>query len=503
MTGWRDYLQLLRRQISRLPVLGWLAIGTVLIAFAIIFCIQINGPDYVALYDGLSPADGGKVIAQLQKLSIPYQLQAAGNIILVPSPSLATARLQLGNAGIPTNAANDGWDRLENAPMTVSDLAQNAMATRALEASLAQSIGEMDGIASAEVYLALPPDTPFLSDQPKPSASVIIHANSQDAGRQGLAIAKLVAGAVAGLSVSDVSVTTNSGLAIYPLTGTLANSSEFALISTIENQANIRIAQLLLPLVGNGNFRTDVTADLDFTQTHTHQISYGPTRLVSHEISSNSSQENSQTTATGIPGAMSNQPPSATTATLPAPTDQASTGNNKTATLTIPKTTSQKLDQAYVTDESDNDIVKPDWVVKSMAVSVVINQAVLGNVTTEQLKVAIASAFAYPNVHINVLATSFKPADVNVMSSQLEPVVAPFTRAALEMLGAIALLLGLAVPLGRRLATIGTRSHGATLSTRPLPVTLPPPDFSALRDVARGNPAGVARLLQNWADEHE
>ncbi|HQT63566.1 MAG: flagellar M-ring protein FliF [Acidocella sp. 20-57-95] len=503
MAGWRAYWQLLRQQLSRIPLPAWLAIGAVLMALVIVFSIQLSGPTYVALYDGLSPADGGKVIAKLQKLGISYQLQAEGNIILVPAASLATARLQLGDAGIPSNTANDNWTQLENAPMTISDLAQNTMASRALEASLAQSIGEMDGITSAEVFLALPPNTPFLADQPKPSASVIITANPQDAARQGPVIAKLVAGAVTGLSVSGVSVTTNSGLAVFPLSGTQADSSQFALIADIENQANSRVAQLLLPLVGNGNFRSDVTADLDFTKAHIHQISYGPTRLVSHEVSSNSSQDNSQTTAIGIPGAMSNQPPSATTAALPAASDQAASANSKAAAVTTPKTTSQKLDQTYITDESDNDIVKPDWVVKSISVSVVVNQAALGNVTADQMKAAIAAAFAYPNVHVNVLATSFKPADASVVSYQLLPIIAPFTRAVLVMLGTIALLLGFAVPFGRRLATVGTRNQATSLPTRPLPVTLPPPDFSALRDVARGNPAGVARLLQSWADEHE
>ncbi|HQT42589.1 MAG TPA: hypothetical protein PLD79_01255, partial [Halothiobacillus sp.] len=132
-------------------------------------------------YDGLSPADGGKVITQLQKIGIPYQLQAAGNVILVPATELATARLQLGASGIPGDSVSTSWDRLENAPMTASDLAQSTMALRALEASLAQSIDSMEGITDAQVYLALPADTPFLADQPKPSASVIISASTQDA----------------------------------------------------------------------------------------------------------------------------------------------------------------------------------------------------------------------------------------------------------------------------------------------------------------------------------
>jgi flagellar M-ring protein FliF len=34
-------------------------------------------------------------------------------------------------------------------------------------------------------------------------------------------------------------------------------------------------------------------------------------------------------------------------------------------------------------------------------------------------------------------------------------------------------------------------------------VALPPRDFSDLREQAGGNIPGVARLLQNWAEENE
>ena len=89
-------------------------------------------------------------------------------------PQLAQARLQLGAAQVPGSDVATAWDRLEDAPMTASDLAQSTMAVQALELSLQQSIENMSGIHTAQVFLALPPDTPFLADQPKPTASVVI-----------------------------------------------------------------------------------------------------------------------------------------------------------------------------------------------------------------------------------------------------------------------------------------------------------------------------------------
>ncbi|OYV29102.1 MAG: hypothetical protein B7Z81_15325, partial [Acidocella sp. 20-61-6] len=361
------------------------------------------------LQEGLSPADGGKVIATLQKLGIPYQLQAAGNIILVPAPELARARLQLGEAQVPGSAVGAAWQRLEDAPMTASDLAQSAMATQALQASLAQSIGQMRGISQAQVFLALPPDTPFLADQPKPAASVVIAADASAAQAQGEAIADLVAGAVPGLAAAQVTVETLNGVIVYPRGDAMSAGTQFATVAQVESGAAARIAGLLIPLVGAGNFQTDVSADLDFTQERTHQISYGPAHIVVQERNARTQRQGASDAAIGIPGALSNEPPAATTAsTSPGPSGG---GASAKATPALPQSSSQNTDQSYVTDQSDSEITRPGWAVKSIAVSVVLNQAALGSVTVAQVKTAIAGAFAYQQVRVNVLAAAFqKPA---------------------------------------------------------------------------------------------
>ncbi len=324
MADWRQYLRLGREQAARVPMLAWMIAGVVAAAFVVVLALTLSGPPYVALYEGLSPEQGGAVVAQLQKLGIPYQLQAAGNIILVPAPQLAEARLQLGQAQVPENDSASGWDKLENAPMTTSDLAENALATRALEASLEQSIETMSGIQSAQVFLALPPDTAFLADQPKPTASVVIAADDGSAQAQGAAIAHLVAGAVPGLAAAQVTVETTGGVVVYPVNGTTNTGTQFQTIADVQNAASARIALLLTPLVGQGNFRTNVSANVDFTQTRIHQITYGPTQVITHQSSTQSNQTGSTDAAMGIPGALSNEPPAATTANAP----PAPNGNN-------------------------------------------------------------------------------------------------------------------------------------------------------------------------------
>jgi flagellar M-ring protein FliF len=513
MPDWRDYLRVLQARAARLPKITWAAGGVILVSLAVVVWLEMAGPPYVVLNEGLSPSDGGKVIAQLQKLGIPYELQAAGDVILVPAPQLAQARLQLGQAQVPGSDVSTAWDRLENAPMTASDLAQSSMAQQALELSLQQSIESMSGIHTAQVFLAIPPDTPFLADQPKPTASVVISADDVAAQSQGEAIANLVAGAVPGLSAAQVTVETTSGVAVYPAGNSMTTSTQLTTIAQVESNATARIAGLLIPLVGAGNFQTDVSANLDFTQTHTHQISYGPGHLIAHEVNDSSSQSGPSTAAIGIPGALSNEPPAASVAATPPAVNGnvpgAAPGNTSVAaanTRAQPQQTSQNLDQTYVTDESDSDITNPDWVVKSVAVSVVLNKAALGNVTTDQVKAAISGAFAYKQVAVSVLAASFK---TPTSATALEPLVqssVSLTHALLEVMAAAFILFGLALPVGRRLATANIQAFlppPLPLPPRPIPPVLPPRDFSDLRDQAGENIPGVARLLQNWVEENE
>ena len=505
MNDWQKYLVLLRDNAAKVPKILWVAGFVILTSFGAVLWLEMSGPPYAVLDEGLSPTDGGKVIAQLQKLGIPYQLQAAGNIILVPQPQLAQARLQLGEAQVPGSDVQTAWSQLENAPMTASDLAQSTMAMQALELSLQQSIQSMSGIRDAQVFLALPRETPFLADQPKPTASVIIEADAAAAQAQGQAIADLVAGAVPGLNANDVTVETTAGISAFPINGAATTTEQLGMEAQVEANATARISGLLIPIVGAGNFETDVSANLDFTQEHIHQTTYGPSHLISHQSDSESTQYGDHGAAIGIPGALSNEPPSATTAST-----GAASGNSGAAasslTASVQKTEpSQKkieLDQTYVTDQSESDITPPDWTIKSIAVSVVLNKAALGNaVTVDQVKAAVSSAFAYPNVNVNVLVASFQGQSGASIALPLAATANPLAHAMLEVMSAAALLFGLALPVGRRLA--GVNIQMLLTKTRPLPSVLPLRDFSGLREQAAENIPGVARLLQNWAEEDE
>lgn len=540
MRNWRAVLETMRGFAARLPMIAWLGAAAVALALAGAIYMEASGPPFVALYDGLSPMDGGKVIAQLQKLGIPYQLQAAGNVILVPDNQLAVARLQLGALQLPGNSAANAWDRLESAPMTTTDAAQNALATQALETSLQQSIESLSGVRAAQVYIAQPKDTPFLADQPKPSAAIIIDADEADAELVAPAIAHLLTGAVPGLAVSEVTVSTTAGLRVFPASANQANkATQFSTIDQVEALASAQVSRLLAPIVGNSHFRVAVSADIDFTQMTTHQILYGPNQMVSRADTSQTVQTGLNGTGFGIPGALSNEPPAATTASTPAapvagaapaaaPTATAGTAGATGAAASAatpaspppPQKTSSSSKQIYLTDQRESDIVPPDWVVKGLSVSVVLDKASVKTLDLAQIRHAVTGAFSYPNVTVAVMTAPFAGVPALGPPLVLQAAIGPLSHALLEVLGAVALLFGLALPMGRRISSLAPMRRPLTLTAIPaemaaaaaasaagataaMPSLAARIEYTALREEAAKNVPAVARLLQTWVEESE
>jgi flagellar M-ring protein FliF len=154
----------------RMATLGGAAVAATLMALLFLWS---RDPDYAVLYAGLDGAQGGRALAELQKLNIPYTISEGGRVILVPAALLGQARLQLAARGVP-KTDSDAWGLLDNEALGVSPFIEQVHYVRGLEANLAHTVGELDGVLSAQVTLALPKRTGFLADEPKPSASVLL-----------------------------------------------------------------------------------------------------------------------------------------------------------------------------------------------------------------------------------------------------------------------------------------------------------------------------------------
>ncbi len=280
--------------------------------FAVVLWSQ--SPGYAPLYADLGTQEAAQVAEALKAAEIDYKLSGDGGI-LVAKVQVHDARLQLASQGLP-QSASAGMDSMqEQSSFGVSQFMESARYQHALEAELARTISSLGAVREARVHLALPKQTAFIRDSKKASASVLLHLFR---GRlleadQASSIVHLVASSVPNLVAADVTLIDQNGR----LLSSAADKPEDAIAATqfkfsrqIEATYKRRIEDLLTPLLGAGRVRAEVVADVDFTYVEETRESFDPARSVvrSEQINEEKSSVGGML-ASGIPGALSNQPP--------------------------------------------------------------------------------------------------------------------------------------------------------------------------------------------------
>ncbi|MBU1927695.1 flagellar M-ring protein FliF, partial [bacterium] len=124
---------------------------------------QAVGEKYEVLFDSLSSADAAKVIEQLEKESIPYEL-SANNVIKVPKDVVYKQRIAIASLGIPKDNGV-GFELFDTQEFGATSFDQKIKHLRALEGELSRTINALAPIESASVSLALPKETLFVSEQ--------------------------------------------------------------------------------------------------------------------------------------------------------------------------------------------------------------------------------------------------------------------------------------------------------------------------------------------------
>lgn len=305
-----------------------MAMAMVALAIAVLVgaWLWTKEPPYGVLFSNLSDQDGGQIVAALQQQNIPYKVSESGGAILVPVSQVHEARLKLASQGLPKGGLV-GFELMENQKLGISQFAEQINYQRGLEGELARSIQALGAVRAARVHLAIPKQTAFLRDDLKPSASVLV---SLQPGRtlepaQIAGIVHLVSSSVPQLSPANVSVIDQDGKLISQrLDGSRndnLNPSQLGYVKEVEAQYVKRIETILEPLLGKGNFRTQVAAEIDFSQVEQVEESYQPNPAPKTAIRSQQTAESSAGSppAVGVPGALSNQPPVPATAPITTP----------------------------------------------------------------------------------------------------------------------------------------------------------------------------------------
>jgi len=331
-----------------------------------------RAPDYKVLYSNLSDRDGGSIIAALQQANIPYKLSENGGAILVPSEQVHEMRLRLASQGLP-KSGSVGFELMDNQKFGISQFDEQVNYQRALEGELERTIESISTVKSARVHLAIPKPTVFVRDKEAPSAAVLVNlypGRVLDEG-QVVAITHMVSSAVPEMPVHGVTILDQDGnLLTQPTTGSGLDASQLKFRQQIERNTQQRIDAILAPLFGPGNAHSQVSADIDFSHTEQTSENYGPNgnpqQAAIRSQQSSSATEMSQGGASGVPGALSNQPPQPASAPITA-------GNGTSGQTTTPVSDRKDSTTNYELDKTVRHTDRPMGGIRRLSVAVVVN----------------------------------------------------------------------------------------------------------------------------------
>lgn len=287
--------------------------ASVAAGFAVVMWMQ--GEDYRPLYGRMDNLDAANVMDVLEQNRLKFKLDENTGAILVAADDVHMARLKLAEFGFPTSA-NQGFELMDKEqPLGTSQFVENTRYQRSIEGELGKTITSITSIRSARVHLAIPKKTVFVRDTTKPTASVFVEVF---AGRsvdpaQVKAIMNLVASSVPEMKMEDVTVVDQHGSLLSVTTEDSADvllaAKQHEYSKEVEASVIQRINSILEPVVGNGKFRAQVNADIDFTAVEQAAETFNPDlpAIRSEQILNEARSGNSA--AEGIPGALTNQPP--------------------------------------------------------------------------------------------------------------------------------------------------------------------------------------------------
>jgi flagellar M-ring protein FliF len=331
-----------------------------------------RAPDYKVLYSNLSDRDGGAIITALQAANIPYKFSDSGGAILVPAEQVHEMRLRLASQGLP-KSGSVGFELMDNQKFGISQFAEQVNYQRALEGELERTIESISSVKSARVHLAIPKPSVFVRDKEAPSASVLVNlypGRALDEG-QVLAITHMVASAVADMPVTGVTILDQDGnLLTQSSTGSGLDASQLKYRQQIEHSTQQRIDAILAPLFGSGNAHSQVSADIDFSHSEQTSENYGPNgspqQAAIRSQQSSTATEMSQAGASGVPGALSNQPPQPVSAPITAASGTA-------GVTTTPVSDRKDSTTNYELNKTVQHLEQPMGGIKRLSVAVVVN----------------------------------------------------------------------------------------------------------------------------------
>jgi flagellar M-ring protein FliF len=421
-----------------LPAIG--GIGALGIAAMAWFAFQT--PAQRPVFDSLPESDRAAVAAALQTGGIDNHVDSSTGNVTVADGDYYKARMLLAGQGLP-KAAPSSASQLSSMPMGASRAVEGETLKAAREADLSRTIEAIDVVKTARVHIAAADPSPFLRDDPKATASVMLtlQPNRDMSTAQVRAIQHLVASSMPGLNAEDVSVIDQAGKLVSSSDG--LDDRNLSLQNDIEARARRSLATLLTPMLGADGYTAEVHADLDLSESQSTRESYPKDdRALRSEVGVRTVSGGANGPAAGgIPGALSNTPPPAATAT-PVPPSANPAPGAPAATPAQAQSTDENYNRSYDVGREISVTHQPVGRLKRLSVAVAIKAGAKPRSAAEiaQLDSLVKGAVGFDATRGDNVAIAARPfievAEVKPAFYEA-PWVMPVVRQVLAILGAL------------------------------------------------------------------
>ena len=248
---------------------GLIATAAIIVSLLALLVTWTSKAPFATLYSDMSGKDASRIADDLRESKVPYRLADGGGRIMVPQKQVYDLRLHFASLGLP-NSGGLGYEIFDKPMLGMTEFMQKMNYHRALEGELARTIGELEEVESARVHLVLPAPSLFTEDKKEPTASVVLRLkpNAQLLPRQIQGIRYLMAYAVEGLSVGNITLVDASG---NPLSGAMHNDTVAGLTATqlevqfaVEDALARKAGALLDEVLGPGKSQVKVASKLNW-----------------------------------------------------------------------------------------------------------------------------------------------------------------------------------------------------------------------------------------------
>jgi len=525
--------------------------ASVAIGFAVVLWSQ--QPEYRPLYSSMDNLDATQVIEVLQQSRIRYKVEPSSGALLVRAEDLADARLRLASAGVNQGDGNLGFEILDREKgLGTSQFMEATQYRRGLEGEMARTISSLYNVKAARVHIAMPRSTVFVRDDRKPSASVLLemYAGRKLEPAQVMAIVNLVATSVPELSKDQVTVVDQQGNLLSDqneLNELTIAGRQFDHTRRLEETFTRRVHNILQPVLGTGNYKAEVSADVDFSTMESTSENFNPESSLRSEQVVNEQRAAGQSPQ-GIPGALSNQPPGTTQ--VPEQVIDPETG--EPVVLSPPRDSREQATRNYELDRQISYTRQQQGRLNRLSVAVVVDNrqqvnAETGEATSVPLSEAeltsltqlVRDAVGYDQARgdsVSVINSAFVPAgDVTELPEVpfwTQPWFWNIAKQALGILFVLVLVFGVLRPVLKSLSG-GNRDAAGESGGYPAlnddglladdlrddtvslsapasgPVLLPPPgagyeqQLNAIKGLLAEDPGRVAQVVKEWINADE